>query len=290
MSSAANEGAEVFRLIQRQARSNAAKSGTRAPTAEYLVRHALESFLHRLTLTEHGDDFVLKGGILLAAYGIRRPTKDIDAEAISADVSPEHLERVVADVAAADVHDGVEFDVATTQVQEIRDEAEYPGLRVKVVAYIGPQKVSITWDVSTGDPIVPGPERINVPRVLGDDIEMLGYTPETVIAEKGVTILERGTTSTRWRDYVDIVQLDRQYDVDSAALGDAVRAVAAHRGVTVRPIAPLVTGYGAVGQQKWAAWRRKVGVEGMSEELLDDQMEMVAEVLDDLFATVGQDT
>ena len=27
------------------------------------------------------------------------------------------------------------------------------------------------------------------------------------IAEKGVTILERGRTSTRWRDYVDIVAL-----------------------------------------------------------------------------------
>ena len=45
----------------------------------------LESFLDRLTRTRHAQDFVLKGGILLASYGVRRPTKDLDAEAISAD-------------------------------------------------------------------------------------------------------------------------------------------------------------------------------------------------------------
>ncbi len=31
--------------------------------------------------------------------------------------------------------------------------------------------------------------------------------PDAVVAEKGVTIVERGITSTRWRDYVDVVQL-----------------------------------------------------------------------------------
>ena len=76
-------GAEVFDTIQRRARSDAAKIGRRAPTAEYLVRHLLESFLDRLTKTEHADDFVLKGGILLSVCGVRRPTKDIDA-AVSA--------------------------------------------------------------------------------------------------------------------------------------------------------------------------------------------------------------
>ncbi|MFT4216320.1 MAG: nucleotidyl transferase AbiEii/AbiGii toxin family protein, partial [Micropruina sp.] len=50
---------------------------------------------------------------------------------------------------------------------------------------------------------------MGIDRVLGDPIELLGYAPETTIAEKGVTILERGITS-RWRDYVDIVQLARQ--------------------------------------------------------------------------------
>ncbi len=47
-------GDEVFQQIQRLARSVADKEGRPAPTAEYLTRHALESFLDRLSRTEHG--------------------------------------------------------------------------------------------------------------------------------------------------------------------------------------------------------------------------------------------
>lgn len=69
-------GDEAFRRIQSAARSAATKTGTGAPTQEYLVRHSLESFLDRLTRTTPAEDFVLKGGILLAAYGVRRPQSE----------------------------------------------------------------------------------------------------------------------------------------------------------------------------------------------------------------------
>ena len=46
-----SSGDDVFHRIQSAARSTAAKSGTRAPTQEYLIRHT-------------------------AAYGVRRPTKE----------------------------------------------------------------------------------------------------------------------------------------------------------------------------------------------------------------------
>jgi hypothetical protein len=202
-----SSGKVVFRRIQAIARSTAAESRTKAPTQEYLIRHTLESFLDRLTRTSHADDFVLKGGVLLAAYGARRPTKDADANAVHADVTTEHLAHVVRDIAATDLDDGVVFDLDTTSVQEIREQADYPGLRVRVAVVIGPWKGAAAWDVSTGDPIVPKPRQVTIDRILGDPITLLGYAPETTIAEKGVTILERGITSTRWRDYVDIVQL-----------------------------------------------------------------------------------
>lgn len=47
---------EVFRRIQAAARSVAAKSVANAPTQEYLIRHTLESFLHRLTQTSWCTD------------------------------------------------------------------------------------------------------------------------------------------------------------------------------------------------------------------------------------------
>jgi hypothetical protein len=146
-----SSGDAVFRRIQSVARSTAAKGDTTAPTQEYLIRHTLESFLDRLTRTSHADDFVLKGGILLAAYGVRRPTKDTDSNAINTDVTAEHLARVVRDIAANNVDDGVVFDVNTISVQEIREQADYPALRVRVAASIGPWEGVAAWDVSTGD-------------------------------------------------------------------------------------------------------------------------------------------
>jgi hypothetical protein len=278
-----SSGDVVFRRVQSVARSTAAKSGIGAPTQEFLIRHTLESFLDRLTRTSHAGDFVLKGGVLLAAYGVRRPTKDVDANAVRNDVTTEHLAHVVRDIAAVNVDDGVVFDLDTISVQEIREQADYPALRVRVDASIGPWKGTAAWDVSTGDPIVPPPRQVTIDRILGDPITLLGYAPETTIAEKGVTILERGITSTRWRDYVDIVQLGRQ-GIDSEGLLRSARAVARFRGVTLGPVAPYLAGYGAVAQAKWAAWRRKEHLESVCEENLDDQITLVTSYLDSVFA------
>lgn len=283
MTAARTGSAEIYRAIQARARSDAARTGKPVATGEYLTRHALESFLFRITQTAHADTFVLKGGILLTAYDVRRPTKDLDAEAISASVTPAHVSRVVHDAAAVDADDGVVFDLDSISVQEIRDDAEYPGLRMRAPVTLASWRGKIAWDISTGDPIVPAPQTVRIPRVIGDPIEVVGYRPETVIAEKGVTILERGTTSTRWRDYVDIVQLPARHTIDGAELRRAAESVATYRGVELRPIGPVVAGYGGVGQAKWAAWRRKEGLGEISEEKLDDQMSLVAAVLDTVF-------
>ncbi|TCP57470.1 nucleotidyltransferase AbiEii toxin of type IV toxin-antitoxin system [Tamaricihabitans halophyticus] len=276
-------GDEVFRRIQSAARSAATEAGTGAPTQEYLIRHTLESFLDRLTRTAYAEDFVLKGGILLAAYGVRRPTRDADANAVGADVTADHLIAVVHDIAAIQTPDGVVFELDSISVQEIRVHADYPGFRVRVGVSIGPWKGTATWDVSTGDPIVPAPRQVRIDRVLGEPIVLLGYPPETTIAEKGVTILERGITSTRWRDYVDIVQLARQ-GIDSDELLRSARAVARYRGVTLEPIAPRVVGYGQIGQAKWTAWRRKERLEPVCDADLDQQMALVAYYLDPVFS------
>ena len=192
--------------------------------------------------------------------------------------------RVVHDIAAVDAPDGVVFEVTAIEVREIREHAEYPAYRVRVPASIGAWRGTATWDVSTGDPIVPAPRLVRLERLLGPPLQLLGYSAETAVAEKGVTILERGITSTRWRDYVDIVQLAAQ-GIDTVQLRRAAQAVARHRGITLEPITPHLAGYGQVGQLKWAAWRRKQHLEATSEELLDAQVELVAEVLDPAFRT-----
>lgn len=275
-------GDRVFRQLQRQANASR-KTDAPIATGELVTRHALESFLDRLQRTPHGREFVLKGGILLAGYGIRRPTKDVDSEATSASVTAAHIEQVVMDVASVEVQDGLELDLDSLDVETIREAADYPGLRMRVHGAVGTARVVVAWDISTGDPVIPLPTMVSIPRVLGEPIELLGYAPETSIAEKGVTILERGITSTRWRDYVDIVQLAKQ-GIDPDVLLDSAWAVARYRQVTLRPVARSVAGYGAASQAKWAAWRRKEGLENMCEPDLDDQMLEVIAILDPVFS------
>lgn len=275
-------GDEVFRTIQTVARADAAARGVPVATQDYLLRHALDSFIARLTQTPHAQDFVLKGGLLLGAYGVRRPTKDADSNAISADVNPAHLRRVIQDISAVEAGDGVQFLLNTLAVADIRENASYPGVRVRVRASVGSWQGVIAWDVSTGDPIVPAPRKVTLPRILGDPIAIIGYAPESTIAEKGVTILERGTTSTRWRDYVDIVTLG-EAGVNLVELREAARVVAEYRGIELAPIGPVVEGYGALSQRKWAAWRRKERLEDVCDESLDDQIARVAAILDPAF-------
>lgn len=240
-------GDEVFRQLQRQARAAARETGSAPPTQEYLTRYGLEGFLDRLTRTPHADHFVLKGGLLIAVYNARRPTRDIDSEAVDVTVTPSYIEQVVRDVAAVRVDDGLTFDLGSLDVREIRDNAEYPGIRTHIKEHLGGHVLTVAWDVPTGDPIVPAPHTVAPPRLLGGEIEMDAYRLETVLAEKGVTILERGITSTRWRDYVDIVRLARTNTIDRELLLDSARAVARFRGVELEPIAGHVGGYGEVG-------------------------------------------
>jgi len=228
------------------------------PFNEILTLYVLERFLARLTKTEYAQDFVLKGGVLLAAFRLRRPTRDVDLQALDFTLDEQHMKAVVAAVAAVDAADGVRFDSAAVVVEPIRDEDDYQGLRVHVPAHVASFAMSFKLDVSTGDPITPEPQMVEIPALLGGVIAVRGHPIQTVIAEKTVTILQRGTASTRWRDLHDIRALSLQHPFRAGDLRDAAEAVAAHRGVELASLADVVAGWSAVGQLKWAGWVRRL--------------------------------
>ena len=57
------------------------RQGARATST--LRLYTLEGFLLRLAASANSQDFVLKGGVLLAAYALRRPTADVDFAALN---------------------------------------------------------------------------------------------------------------------------------------------------------------------------------------------------------------
>lgn len=272
--------AQTYDALRREARSRGRSF------EEIVTLYALERFLARLTLTAYADDFVLKGGVLLAAHGLRRPTRDIDAQLVDQPLDEQHLRDVVGAVAAITADDAFVLHPDQAWVEQIRDDDAYTGLRIHAPAHVHTFDVrTFKVDVSTGDPITPQIETVELPAILGGDSIVLRAHPlPTVVAEKTVTVLERGITSTRWRDYTDVLGLARSHSFLAGDLAAAATATAQHRGLTLGPLEPHLQGYGAVGQAKWAAWRRAWRLEEMSDADLDRQVALVAAFVDPVYS------
>ncbi len=93
-----------------------------------MTLYALEGLLARIARSEYREDFVLKGGVLLAAFAARRPTKDIDLQATRLTGDPEEVAERVRVIAALDVADGLVFNPASVGATTIRDDDEYAGV------------------------------------------------------------------------------------------------------------------------------------------------------------------
>ncbi len=250
----------AFLDLQREARA------TNRPTQELLQLYVLEAFLDRLSRSDDRADFILKGGVLLAAFDVRRPTRDIDFQAEALTNEADEVLARIRRIAARAVDDGVEFDTANATAVVIRDEDEYSGVRVSMPAALATARLSFHVDISVGDPIVPAPNDVELPRLLGGSISVRGYPLSLVHAEKIVTAIARGTVNTRWRDFMDVVVLARAQPIDGTELVTAVGAVSEHRHVPLVALAEVLDGYGDIGQARWAAWRKRQGVDDRTPE------------------------
>ncbi|CAO5179200.1 guanylyltransferase TglT toxin [Frankia sp. AiPs1] len=249
-------------------RSAARRAGR--DTAEYLALYALEGFLARLGASRYAQDLVLKGGVLLAAYAARRPTRDIDLQATRLSNDVEEIVTVARAVAAQPRDDGLTYDLTTIIGRDIRDEDKYAGVRVSITARLATATVPFHLDVNVGDPIWPSPVPVALPLLLGGQTSLLGYPAHMVLAEKIATALERGIVNTRWRDFVDIASIAARTTIIGADLDQALQVVARHRDLALTPLSPALTGFGTYAQPKWRAWRRRQRLEATTPEQFDD--------------------
>ena len=202
--------------------------------AQILLRnYMLERLLERISRSEYKDNFILKGGMLVAALvGVdMRSTIDMDATIKSFPVDQESIEAVFNVILGMPIDDGVEMTLK--QIDEIRDEDQYNGYRVSIEARMDNARIPIKVDITTGDQITPKEVIYTFDLLLEDrSIDILAYNIETVIAEKFETLITRGITNTRMRDFYDIYILVKLqgHRVDHSVLGDAVRKTAEKRG------------------------------------------------------------
>jgi hypothetical protein len=244
-----------YLALQRLARAQ------KRTTAELLQLYVLESFLRRLVRSRHDHTLVLKGGMLLAAFGLRRATRDVDVLALKTDNDPTAVQRLIVDVTSVVAEDGVEFLQGTITAAVIRDDDVYPGVRASLEARLATARLKFSVDFNVGDPVVPAPIRTAIPVLLGDNpIEVLAYPKVMVVAEKLVTALQRGRASTRWRDFADLFMLVPG-DLVESEIVEALRAVAKYRGVPLQPLGKVLEGMPKEAQTRWATWRERQGAQ-----------------------------
>ena len=197
--------------------------------AEVLLRSfMMERFLERIAASRYRHSFILKGGMLIASMvGIdTRTTMDMDATIKGTTLNTQEVNTIIEEILGTPVNDdGIEF--ALRGVEEIREEADYPGYRVSIGAIFDKTRQTLKVDITTGDSITPKEIEFNYKLMFEDrSIRIMAYNLETVLAEKFETIVTRGVINSRMRDFYDIYILTatQQFDRSTfvAALGKTV--------------------------------------------------------------------
>jgi predicted nucleotidyltransferase component of viral defense system len=259
---------QAYRGLQRRAREEG------RGTEELLIFYAHEGFLRRLSMSPHRDKLVLKGGMLMAVLDARRATRDADLSVRGLSHDETAVQQAVAEIADIAAADGLEFATTKITTKIVRQDVEYHGVRVSLPAGLATANVKVQLDLSFGDPI--DVREINYPTLLDDqDITLLGYPIELVLAEKIATMMSRGQANTRDRDFADVTALTRVHTLDPRTLRAALDRTADHRGHLVTALASMLDGHAAGRQSAWTALRQRAGLDTLPRDFSD----VVAEVV-----------
>jgi len=222
-----------------------------------LTRYAVDRLPYRLSTSAYAERFVLKGAMLLASRfeDPHRAARDLDLLGFG-DPDPDAMIAAFREILAADVADGVEFDSDALRVDQIREELEYGGLRLRTTASISGARIAVTVDVGFGDALEPGPEVIDYPSMLELPTPRLrAYARETVIAEKFQAMVVLGRANSRMKDFYDVWLLSQSFTFDDDRLARAIAATFARRGTEIPTDLPdALTPAFVADEQKQRQW------------------------------------
>lgn len=191
-----------------------------------LTKYGLERLLYRLSQSAYRDRFILKGAMLFVLWGDQphRPTRDVDFLAFG-DSSEAGLKAIFRDLCNVTVEDdGLTLIADSIQVEVIRDETEYGGIRVKLFGDLAGARVPIQADIGFGDTVTPEANEIEYPTLLGNPAPHLrAYPRETVVAEKYQALVNLGMANSRMKDFYDLWVIARKFDFNGKTLSEAIR-------------------------------------------------------------------
>lgn len=209
---------------------------------QVLGRYATERFLFRLASLPAREELWLKGAKLFDLWFDvpHRPTRDADFLGFGP-IDAAALHGTVSEICNVQADDGMVFDPGSIAIEEIREDARYGGLRVRLVGMLGKARSTVQLDVGYGDAVTPGPEEAVYPVLLEDfpSPHLRVYPRATVVAEKLEAIVSLGMANSRMKDFYDLRALAREGLLDAALLADAIEATFARRGTPVPESMPI---------------------------------------------------
>lgn len=157
--------------------------------------------------------------------------------------------------------DGVVFDPGTVRAERIKEDADYQGVRVHVVARLGQAKARLQIDVGFGDVVTPKILKAAYPTLLdAEPLKLWCYPFETVVAEKFEAMIKLSVKNSRMKDFYDLHHLATTREFDGALLQAAMARTFECRGTGFEP-GTLVLGddfrVDPARQAQWAGYLRK---------------------------------
>ena len=220
-----------------------------------------ERFIERLSKSRYKDNFVIKGGFYLSTlFGLEnRTTMDIDTEFKNNDFTEDTIVEIINEIINIDLND--DSKLSFIGIEHIRNEDEYGGFRVDILVEIGNIRERFHVDIATGDPIIPQEIKYTYKSIVGKkDIEVWAYSIETLLSEKIETVLRRGETNGRMRDYYDIYLVytkDWEF-INVNTFKNALKTVFKKRGYNDNPIIVLeMLAKSDELMLRWRAYQRK---------------------------------
>jgi hypothetical protein len=240
-----------------------------------LTQFTLERLLHRISVSPHNEQFVLKGAMLFLAWTAvpHRTTRDLDLLGHG----PSDAARLIAtfrDLCTADVEpDGITFDPDSIVLDKIREDQSYEGWRVTMRAALGTARIDVQVDIGFGDAVHPAPERLRLPTLLDMPAPVvLAYPRETVVAEKFEAMISLGLLNSRMKDFFDLHYLATNFAFDGGQLSQALRGTFSRRLTTWPTELPVaLSDTFATDADKGVQWRAFLRRTGLGDGLVLNQ-------------------
>lgn len=206
-----------------------------------LGRYAIERFLYRLGRSPYRDKFALKGATLFTLWTghTHRPTKDLDLLGQGSSAVGD-VEQTIRGICEIQEEDGLAFDSASAEGTKIKEDDEYDGVRIKLLAYLAEARIPMQIDIGFGDAVYPEPELASFPVLLPMEAPLIrAYPREASIAEKFQAMVLLDIRNSRMKDFYDIWFIANTWTFNMASLRNAIFASFERRGSTIPTEVPF---------------------------------------------------